>query len=232
MGHSMKSKGDYGLGLVLLALMTGPLCAGDGGGAVGSVGGDVNVRRMASAPPVGPWTETITAFDQGRLDALAEAIRTARGQAARIAPKELALLNQLADSPALPLDSRSLAGSYRCRKVSAGGDLLPFVAYEWFNCRMSTEGESLRFEKVNGSQRTVGALYPYRADELLYLGAGYYSYESPGGYQHQEPAPNDSCNEHRNEVALLRRIGQARYVMTFPKPLCESEVEFVELLRK
>ena len=200
--------------------------------------GQLTRLEQASSPPAeqepvqkeGTWADLSTAFDRRRIESLQGAWATARAQMTGLTTAEKKLVKELAEGPSLPLESQALAGTYRCRTLKAGGGSPPLVIYDWFKCRIRAEGEQLLFEKTTGSQRTSGKLYPWHADEMIYLGALYFSDEQSPGYVLNEPGPNDSCNEHRNEVALLRRIGKTRYLMTFPKPLCESDIDVIELV--
>jgi hypothetical protein len=67
-----------------------------------------------------------------------------------------------------------LTGTWRCRTIKLGG-LTPTIVYSWFKCRISDRGGQLLFEKIGGSQRTSGTLYP-DGGGFVYLGASYVHY--------------------------------------------------------
>lgn len=162
--------------------------------------------------------ERIGAYDRVRAAAIVDA---QRGEAA-----DKAVLTQVLAGDPTPIDHATLPGTWRCRtiKVGAKGDLLPLVVYADFRCRIvATAGGGLRFEKISGSQRTAGTLYPYDRDRLGYAGSAWYGYE-------KGPKPYGADPE-RDEVGLLVRVSRERLRLELPSPRYESQFDIIELRR-
>ena len=159
-------------------------------------------------------------FDATLKDALAEA--RAGGSA-----EDVNILDEALAGDPLPLaEGFDAEGNWRCRtiKVGAKGDLLPLVVYADFRCRIvATAGGGLRFEKISGSQRTAGTLYPYDRDRLGYAGSAWYGYE-------KGPKPYGADPE-RDEVGLLVRVSRERLRLELPSPRYESQFDIIELRR-
>ena len=71
-------------------------------------------------------------------------------------------------------------GAWRCRTIKLGG-MTRAVVYSWFHCRIRAYAGGLIFEKINGSQRMAGQLYP-EGDGYVYLGASWVKGEPPHRY--------------------------------------------------
>lgn len=185
---------------------------------------------LAQSTGAGPsW---LSNFDQQRL-ADHDRYRNIAREKARLArsskPADVALFLRLSAAGSRRLNQAALPGQYRCRTIKAGGSMTLVIAYGWFRCRIQRAGRALRFVKLSGSQRTSGVLVPASARRMIYAGAGHIGGDQPNAYTRRAPAPGASCNEYRNEVAYLRRIGPRRYVMGFPRPLCEADYNIIEL---
>ena len=177
------------------------------------------------APPVPVWTAAMEPEDQDRLRRLPEAWTTALDQAKDGGhADELASLGALADPGAALPDPAPPPGRYRCRTIKIGspGGTLAFVAYGWFDCEITPAGDALRLDKLTGSQRQHGTLYPYTDRRLAFvgtlaLGAG------------ETVAPAYGADRERNVVGVVERFAAARWRLVQPWPHFESNLDLLEL---
>jgi hypothetical protein len=179
--------------------------------------------QVATAPD---WRSLASRDDMRRLrtwrEAFVQGLAEARagGNEASIAA-EGALLE-----PDAALDAPALrAGSYRCRTLklgSAENATLAFVAYPPFDCRVTVQGDVARFEKLSGSQRPTGLLYPGGARRQVFLGTLVLGDETRAlGYG------RDAL---RDMVGAVERVGPQRWRLIFPYPRFESTIDVVELI--
>jgi hypothetical protein len=175
-------------------------------------------------PPTQSWQEVATPGDRQRLrdwrSAFSDALRQARaaGHGADI-EREASLLE-----PDAALGGPVPNGEYRCRVVKVGAKsegLLEFVTYPPFRCRIE-DGEVQRFNKLTGSQRHVGLIYP--ADELrsVFLGTLVLGDETQAYRYGRDPE--------RDVAGWVERIGDYRWRMVLPYPHFESKLDVIELV--
>ncbi len=172
------------------------------------------------------WHDVATAADRERLrgwrktfvDALAAARRS--GHSAEIA-KEGALLEPDAGIGGQPLP----VGMYRCRviKLGAKGEgMLDYVSYPGFTCRVRAERELKRLDKLSGSQRYVGLIFPNDAMRGVFLGSLVLGDETRAMQYGEDPD--------RNIAGYVERIGANRWRLVMPKPQFESQLDVMELV--
>ena len=116
-------------------------------------------------------------------------------------------------------------GDYRCRVIKLGAQsqgLLDYVAYPAFTCRVSQERDLQRLDKLSGSQRYVGLVFPNDAMRRLFLGALVLGDESRALQYGQD--------ETRNVAGFVERIGPRRWRLIMPKPHFESQMDVMELV--
>lgn len=179
------------------------------------------------APPTeGTWRGTATEQDRLRIRnwyrsweaALADA--RAKGHGAEI-DREGALLQPLA---ALP-NPHMPAGDYRCRTIKLGAQGkggLGYVAYGWFQCRVSAEQGIYSLTKVTGSQRPIGLIFPDDLKRQVFLGTLELGDESmPVNY---------GSDRMRDMAGLIERVGDNRWRLTLPAPAYESLLDVIELV--
>lgn len=123
------------------------------------------------------------------------------------------------DAPAIP------AGRYRCRTLklgSAGKGGLGFIAYPAFDCRIGMQGEATIFEKLSGSQRPTGRLYPGGLRRQVFLGTLMLGDEIRAlGYGRDAT---------RDMAGAVERIGPQRWRLVLPYPRFESTLDVIELV--
>jgi hypothetical protein len=159
------------------------------------------------------WRNQASSFDQNRLARLDEARARAGGAAAEVL--------------SAPVTGGSVIGEWRCRTIKAGGALPP-MTYSWFRCRISDRGGVLAFEKLSGTQRMAGLLYP-EGDGYVYLGASWVKGEPPHRYSGSGAAfgvratPDD-------QIGMLHATASGARI-ELPFPVQESDFDVIELRR-
>ena len=105
-----------------------------------------------------------------------------------------------------------------------GQGLLDYVAYPWFDCRISAGAGPMDFVKLTGSQRPVGRLFSDSDRRLVFLGTLQLGDERGTlRYGH---------DRQRDMIGLLERIGERRWRLAFPYPAFESTLDVIELVPK
>jgi len=173
------------------------------------------------------WREAATESDKERLrdwratfvTALAAA-RTA-GHSAEIA-REGALLDPDAALGGGPIPN----GAYRCRVIKLGAKApgnLDYVAYPGFTCRVAAQRDLQQLDKLDGSQRYDGLIFPGDAMRQVFLGTLVLGDESRALQYGQD--------ETRDVAGYVERIGPDRWRLIMPKPHFESQLDVMELTK-
>jgi hypothetical protein len=184
---------------------------------------------LASTAANAGWQEQASAFDAQRLSRLDESRAKGLDEAARGAPAaDLAAIHSVLDAQAVDASLSALEGTWRCRTIKLGG-ITPDVVYGWFRCRVSLKGDAPFFEKLTGSQRTSGFLYP-QGGGFVYLGASYVTGEKPHAYS-GNGAETGAGATPDDEIGLLSLLGGGRARLELPYPLQESTFDVIELKR-
>lgn len=178
-----------------------------------------------ATPPTQGWQQAATEADRARLRdwraAFTRALEQARagGHAADVA-RESGLLD-----PDAALGGPIPNGDYRCRVIKVGAKsegLLNYIAYPAFRCRVSQQGGIQHFDKLSGSQRPHGTIYP--ADQLrsVFLGTMVLGDETRAYQYGRDPE--------RDLAGWVERIGERRWRVIFPYPHYESTLDVIELI--
>lgn len=175
----------------------------------------------------GDWRGLVTTEDRDRYRRRAAAWKLALEQTRRQPGSgDLASVGKLIDPDAAITPVAPPVGNYRCRTVklgSQGGDNgLGHVVYGWFACRIETTANGLKFIKRTGSQRPAGLLFPETDDQMVLLGSLALASETAASPYGQRPD--------RDMIAVLERIGEARWRLVIPWPQTESHLDLVELI--
>ena len=187
--------------------------------------------QFQSAPGViaqpGPdWRSVVTESDRGRLrdwrSAFVDAQRSARagGHAADLA-REGVLLEPDAALGGGPIPN----GMYRCRVIKIGAksaEMLNYVAYPAFDCRVRAAGNVQQFAKLTGSQRQVGSIFPGDALRQVFLGTLVLGDEAR--------AMQYGRDTQRDVAGFVERIGPNRWRLIMPRPHFESQMDVMELV--
>ena len=178
-----------------------------------------------AAAPVKTWQAVATQDDRARLRdwraAFTKALDQARaaGNAADVAREGVLLEPDAALGGPIP------NGEYRCRMVKIGAKsegMLNFVAYPAFHCRVSQQGPIQHLDKLNGSQRPHGTIYP--GDQLRHVLLGTIVLgDETVAYQYGRDADRDLAG-------WVERIGDNRWRIVFPYPRYESTIDIMEMV--
>ncbi|HEY1612151.1 MAG TPA: DUF4893 domain-containing protein [Rhizomicrobium sp.] len=173
------------------------------------------------------WQDQVSRYDSNRLSRLDEA--RAKGLDEARAGRDIGLIHAVLDRAAVSVPGRALAGNWQCRTIKLGG-MTPDVVYGWFHCRIGEHQGRLVFEKVSGTQRLAGGLYPHESGGYVLLG-GFsvkgepaHRYSGRGGSAGAAATPDDA-------VGLLQATGRRSARIEFPYPVQESTFDVIELRR-
>ncbi|HET7575650.1 MAG TPA: DUF4893 domain-containing protein [Sphingomicrobium sp.] len=171
------------------------------------------------------WKDVVTADDRERLrdwrsDFVAALKAANKAHSADVA-REGALLDPDAAlaRPSLP------NGMYNCRVIKLGAKQpgnLDYVAYSPFTCRVRAEKGLHRLNKLSGSQRYVGLIFPDDAIREVFLGTLVLGDERRALQYGQD--------ETRDIAGYIERIGPNRWRLIMPKPHFESQLDVMELV--
>ena len=187
---------------------------------------------VATAANAG-WQEQASSFDAQRLSRLDESRAKGLDEAARGAPAaDLAAIRSLLEAPAVEASSSAGEGAWRCRTIKLGG-VTPDVVYTWFRCRISLKGGAPYFEKLTGSQRTSGFLYP-QGGGFVYLGASFVTAYGPPEKPPHYSGTGAAVGAHAtpdDQIGLLSLLADGRARLELPYPRLESTFDVIELKR-
>jgi hypothetical protein len=117
-------------------------------------------------------------------------------------------------------------GMYSCRVIKLGAKAdsggLPYVSYPPFVCRVKADRGLQRFNKLSGSQRYVGLIFPGDAVRQIFLGTLVLGDETRALQYGQDQL--------RDVAGYVERIGPNRWRILMPKPHFESQLDVVELV--
>jgi hypothetical protein len=171
------------------------------------------------------WQDVASRYDQKRLMMLqqsrAEGLQQARNG------RDMGAIDEVLGRRGEPIEN--ISGMWRCRQMKLGG-MTPSRVYDWFNCRISDRGGHLYFQKLNGSTRTAGYLYPNGDGTYVYLGAVsvigelVHAYSGSGVAIGEGATPDD-------QIGLLVGLGGGHARIELPYPVQESTFDVIELKR-
>lgn len=142
----------------------------------------------------------------------------------------IAAMRGLLDVPRLPIDhDQEPVG--RCRVRSLQVDRLGAYAYPWFDCELSAEARAIVFHKPTGSQRRFGLLGRLDPERYLFIGAMYFSGETPRGYSSESSDEPSPLERERDVVGHLFRIDPGHYVIAFAAKSGRHELYDLKLTR-
>ncbi|HWA92400.1 MAG TPA: DUF4893 domain-containing protein [Rhizomicrobium sp.] len=166
-----------------------------------------------AAPAQAGWRDQASTFDQNRLARLDEARSRAGGASA--------------EALSAPVTGGPVTGSWRCRTIKSGGAMPP-MTYAWFRCRIVEHEGMLAFEKLSGTQRMAGLLYP-EGNGYVYLGASWvkgepaHRYSGNGASFGARATPDD-------QIGMLYATATGARI-ELPYPVQESDFDVIELRR-
>ena len=181
---------------------------------------------LSSAAQAG-WQEDASPFDVNRLSKLDES--RAKGLSEAQAGSDMGTIHAVLDPAPQAIGEGALAGKWRCRTIKLGG-MTPDVVYCWFHCRISHRDGGLFFEKISGSQRVAGMLYPREEGGYVLLGATSVGNEPPHRYSGNDESAGAEATPD-DAVGVLSATGSNHARIEFPYPVQESTFDVIELKR-
>jgi Domain of unknown function (DUF4893) len=176
------------------------------------------------------WEDVASPYDVHRLERLDEA--RAKGMDAAhmdAIERDRDAVHDAFRGGVHPISRGELGGNWHCRTAKTGG-ILPPIGYGWFHCRVSERDGRLFFQKLNGTQRLAGYLYPHQSGGYVLLGAWsvkgepMHMYSGNGASAGAASSPDDA-------VGLLSGAGGGGARIEFPFPGQESVYDVMELRR-
>lgn len=126
------------------------------------------------------------------------------------------------------VSARAMMGNWRCRQMKLGG-ISPYIVYkDWFTCNIRRVNGGLLFQKVTGTQRTIGFLYP-QDGAWVYLGASSEADEPWHNYSGRTPSIGAEVTPD-DQIGLLTGIGNNHLRLEIPA-VQESLLDVIELRR-
>jgi hypothetical protein len=172
------------------------------------------------------WQDHASPFDQQRLMQLDESREKGLSEAAK--GGDMAAIREALDPAPAAISGDALVGDWRCRTMKLGG-MAPSVVYTWFKCRIARRGGGLFLEKLNGTQRMGGFLYP-DAKGFVYLGATSAMHEPPHPYPGNGASAGAKATPD-DQIGLLTASNAHEARVEFPYPVQESTFDILELRR-
>ena len=175
------------------------------------------------------WQEQASPADAARLAQLPqiraaalEESRRGRGQG------DASVIGFVMNPQGRSIPEQALVGNWRCRQIKLGGMDSYMVYSAWFTCRIAARNGGLMLQKLNGTQRFQGALYPENGS-WVYLGAssargeGLHTYSGNGASLGARVTPDD-------QIGVLTGIGPNHLRLEIPA-VQESLLDVVEFRR-
>jgi hypothetical protein len=119
----------------------------------------------------------------------------------------------------------ALLGNWRCRQIKLGGMTSTMVYDQWFRCNIRPFHGGLLLQKMDGSQRLVGGLFPENG-AWVYLGASSARGEPYHNYSGASPALGGQVTPD-DQIGLLTGIGDNHLRLEIPA-VQESLLDVVE----
>jgi Domain of unknown function (DUF4893) len=126
------------------------------------------------------------------------------------------------------VSANALMGNWRCRQMKLGRMTSYQVYDRWFSCNIRPYNGGLLLEKMNGSQRFVGFLFPENGG-WVYVGASSIRREPWHEYSGRSPALGAQVTPD-DQIGLLTGIGDNHLRLEIPA-VQESLLDVVEFAR-
>jgi len=183
-----------------------------------------------AAAPLPDWRDyahpndidRLTQLPQIRAAAIADAQNTNSGRG------NVDALGRVMDAQARGIPAQALMGNWRCRQMKLGRMTSYMVYDQWFSCNIRPYNGGLLLQKMNGSQRFVGFLYPENG-AWVYLGASSARGEPYHNYSGNSPSIGASVTPD-DQIGLLTGIGNNHLRLEIPA-VQESLLDVVEFAR-
>jgi hypothetical protein len=189
----------------------------------------IGALALAPTPVFAGWREAASAADITRIEQLDQTralamtdARQGRGQGdSRVIP-------QVMEPEGHAIPSQALLGNWRCRQIKLGGMSAYMVYDRWFSCEIRPFRGGLLLQKMDGTQRFVGMLFPENG-AWVYVGASNVRGEPWHNYSGASPALGAQVTPD-DQIGLLTGIGDDHLRLEIPA-VQESLLDVVEFTR-
>jgi Domain of unknown function (DUF4893) len=184
---------------------------------------------LASTPVFAGWRDEASAADIARIEQLpqirAAAIDDAQHGQGR---GDWRAIPRVMQPEGRGIPAQALVGNWRCRQIKLGRMTSYMVYDQWFSCNVRPFRGGLLLQKMNGSQRFVGFLFPENG-AWVYLGASSARGEPYHNYSGASPALGTQVTPD-DQIGLLTGIGDNHLRLEIPA-IQESLLDVVEFAR-
>ena len=196
---------------------------------VSGCGGDHGLETASAKPPP-PWQKVIREPDRQRLAGLWSAWTRSLNEADKAGmATAVAALGDMAVPDAAHPGPAPGPGRFHCRRVKLGsrddGTARPagpaMAEMPGEPCAITERGGLLWFDHASGGQRIAGQLYP-DGDRQVFLGS-----MALAGETGVRPYGADGD---RDQVGVLRNIGEGRWRLELPWPMWQSNLDVIEIV--
>jgi hypothetical protein len=175
------------------------------------------------------WQDQASPADIDRLNQLPQIREAAIADAGHGEGRgDSRVISRVMEPGAHTIPAHALTGNWRCRQIKLGG-MTPVMVYDrWFTCSIRSVRDGLLLEKMGGSQRLSGTLFPENG-AWVYVGASRVRGEPRHNYSGASPALGAQVTPD-DQVGLLTGIGDNHLRLEIPA-VQESLLDVVEFTR-
>ena len=185
---------------------------------------------LTASPAFAGWQDQASTADIDRLVQLPEIRKAAiaDAQSGNSGQGDVHALARVMDADGHGIPANALMGNWRCRQMKLGR-MTSYMVYDtWFSCNIHPYKGGLILQKMNGSQRFIGFLYPENG-AWVYLGASSARGEPYHDYSGRSPAIGAQVTPD-DQIGLLTGIGNNHLRLEMPA-IQESLLDVVEFSR-
>ena len=184
---------------------------------------------LIATPAFAGWRDTASPADIERIEQLPQIRAAAIQDAQRGAGRgDWRALPRVMEPEGRAIPAQALLGNWRCREMKLGGMNSYMVYDQWFSCNVRPFRGGLLLQKMDGSQRFVGFLFPENG-AWVYLGSSSARGEPWHNYSGASPALGAQVTPD-DQIGLLTGIGDNHLRLEIPA-IQESLLDVVEFAR-
>ncbi len=184
---------------------------------------------LASTPVFAGWRDEASPADVERIQQLPQIRQAALDDAQHGQGRgDWHVIPRVMQPEGRAIPAQALIGNWRCRQIKLGRMTSYMVYDQWFSCNVRPFRGGLLLQKMNGSQRFVGFLFPENG-AWVYLGASSARGEPYHNYSGASPALGAQVTPD-DQIGLLTGIGDNHLRLEIPA-IQESLLDVVEFAR-
>ena len=184
---------------------------------------------LASTPVFAGWRDEASPADVERIQQLPQIRQAALDDAQHGQGRgDWHVIPRVMQPEGRAIPAQALVGNWRCRQIKLGRMTSYMVYDQWFSCNVRPFRGGLLLQKMNGSQRFVGFLFPENG-AWVYLGASSARGEPYHNYSGASPALGAQVTPD-DQIGLLTGIGDNHLRLEIPA-IQESLLDVVEFAR-